>query len=185
MNHKPIHTRTGSAAKTPGFILVDSSCRPVFMNSEAADILKFSDKGKASRSGEKGFVDEIRSLFAELTKDSTAPCSAKIQSGKRKYQCSVFSLNAPSSNGNGPVAAILLERNSKPLDFELTAGFSFTPRERQVVQLLALGLTTKEIAGRLQISPNTVKTFLRLVMAKTEVTTRSGIVGKILQNLQD
>jgi DNA-binding CsgD family transcriptional regulator len=185
MNQKSKHTHIRSAAKTPGFILVDANCTPIFMNPEAAAILKFSDKGKASRSGAKAFADEIRTLLAELTKDSTGWPSAKIQSGKRKYQCSVFSLNGSSSRGDGPIAAILLERNSKPLDFELTSGFSFTPRERQVVQLLALGLTTKEIAGRLEISPNTVKTFLRLVMAKTEVTTRSGIVGKILQNLHN
>jgi DNA-binding CsgD family transcriptional regulator len=41
-------------------------------------------------------------------------------------------------------------------------------------------LTSKEIATRLEISPNTVKAFVRLVMVKMGVTTRSGIVGKLL-----
>jgi hypothetical protein len=42
------------------------------------------------------------------------------------------------------------------------------------------GLTTKEIAARIRISPNTVKSFLRSIMLKMGVTTRSGIVGKAI-----
>ena len=50
-----------------------------------------------------------------------------------------------------------------------------------MVELLIQGMTTKEIAGSLNLSPNTVKSFLRLVMTKMGVTTRSGIVGKVLR----
>jgi DNA-binding CsgD family transcriptional regulator len=58
--------------------------------------------------------------------------------------------------------------------------FGLTPRERETIQLLMEGLTSKEIAERMKISPSTVKAFLRLVMVKMSVSTRSGIVGKIL-----
>jgi DNA-binding CsgD family transcriptional regulator len=47
------------------------------------------------------------------------------------------------------------------------------------VEYLIQGLTSKEIAVRMNISPNTVKAFLRLVMVKMKVSTRSGIAGKI------
>ena len=40
----------------------------------------------------------------------------------------------------------------------------------------------KEIAIRMNISPNTVKAFLRLVMVKMGVSTRSGIVGRVVGN---
>ena len=40
------------------------------------------------------------------------------------------------------------------------------------------GLTSKQIAERMSISTNTVKAFLRLIMIKMDVSTRSGIVGK-------
>ena len=43
-----------------------------------------------------------------------------------------------------------------------------------------LGLSSKEIASRMSISPNTVKAFLRVIMVKMGVTSRSGVVGKIL-----
>jgi DNA-binding CsgD family transcriptional regulator len=42
-----------------------------------------------------------------------------------------------------------------------------------------MGLTSKEVATRMNISPNTVTAFLRLIMVKMGVTTRSGIVGKL------
>jgi DNA-binding CsgD family transcriptional regulator len=58
--------------------------------------------------------------------------------------------------------------------------FGLTSREQQTVKFLLEGLTSKEIAERMQISPNTVKAFIRLVMVKMNVSTRSGIIGKIV-----
>jgi len=51
-------------------------------------------------------------------------------------------------------------------------------REQEVAQLLSQGLTSKQIGLRMQISPNTAKAFLRLIMVKMGVSTRSGIVGE-------
>jgi DNA-binding CsgD family transcriptional regulator len=62
---------------------------------------------------------------------------------------------------------------------EIGARFRLTSREQETVELLFEGLTSKEIADRMKISPNTVKAFLRLVMVKMGVSTRSGIIGKI------
>jgi DNA-binding CsgD family transcriptional regulator len=63
---------------------------------------------------------------------------------------------------------------------QLSEEFDLTVREQETVQLLLQGLTSKEIAARMNISPNTVKAFLRLVMVKMGVSTRSGIVGRIV-----
>ena len=40
------------------------------------------------------------------------------------------------------------------------------------------GFTNKEVGQRMNISPNTVKAFLKLIMMKMGVSTRSGIIGK-------
>ena len=64
---------------------------------------------------------------------------------------------------------------------DLAARFKLTDREQEAVEHLANGLTSKEIAQRMRISPNTVKTFLRFVMIKMGVTTRSGVIGKIIE----
>ena len=78
--------------------------------------------------------------------------------------------------------ALLLERNRTSLHvLEMARAFHLTQREREAVEYLAQGLTSKEIAERMRISANTVKAFLRLVMIKTGTSTRSGIVGKFIR----
>lgn len=50
---------------------------------------------------------------------------------------------------------------------------SLTDREREVLVLLARGMTNKEIARDLTITPNTVKRHLKSLFSKLEVNTRS------------
>ena len=52
-----------------------------------------------------------------------------------------------------------------------------SPRERQILELLAEGLRVKEIAERLQLSPATVHTHVRNAIAKLEVDTRTEAVA--------
>jgi DNA-binding CsgD family transcriptional regulator len=66
---------------------------------------------------------------------------------------------------------------------EVYERFRLTQRERAVVELLIQGLTNKEIAGRINISPNTVRAFVRMVMIKFGVSTRAGIVGIMLRGV--
>jgi len=72
-----------------------------------------------------------------------------------------------------PSAALFLKRRT-------WAEFGLTHRERQTVELLVQGFTTKEIAQSMNISSNTAKTYLRQIMTKMKVSTRTGIIGKIL-----
>ncbi|MGO9649101.1 MAG: helix-turn-helix transcriptional regulator [Terriglobales bacterium] len=82
---------------------------------------------------------------------------------------------------NYPAFVLLLERATSGATqlAETCARFNLTPREQETVKFLFEGLNSKEIANRMEISANTVKAFLRLVMVKMGVSTRSGIVGKI------
>lgn len=56
---------------------------------------------------------------------------------------------------------------------------ALTEREREVLELLAQGLTNKEIAGKLVITTNTVKRHLKAVFEKLNVHTRSAAAAKI------
>jgi DNA-binding NarL/FixJ family response regulator len=57
---------------------------------------------------------------------------------------------------------------------------SLTEREREVLVLLARGLTNKEIARDLIITPNTVKRHLKSLFAKLDVSTRSAASAKAI-----
>lgn len=59
--------------------------------------------------------------------------------------------------------------------------YGLTEREREVLNLMVEGLTRKEIAVRLYISPSTVLTHSRNLYAKLLVHTRGGAVAKALK----
>jgi len=47
-----------------------------------------------------------------------------------------------------------------------------SPRQEQVLRLLSQGLTDKEIAQQLDISPRTVQTHMKNFLAKNQIRTR-------------
>ena len=51
-----------------------------------------------------------------------------------------------------------------------------TPREREVLRLLALGYTNREVADELYISVRTVETHRASILAKLRVRTRAELV---------
>ena len=77
---------------------------------------------------------------------------------------------------SGAMAAQILEefgrlaRRRPPLAQEDTP--VLTPREKEVLRLVAAGAMDKEIAAELSISLNTVKTHMRNILAKLQATSR-------------
>jgi DNA-binding NarL/FixJ family response regulator len=55
-----------------------------------------------------------------------------------------------------------------------------TDREREVLELLARGMTNKEIAEALVITTNTVKRHLKAIFEKLEIHTRAGAAAKAI-----
>ncbi len=55
---------------------------------------------------------------------------------------------------------------------------NISPREYEVLQLIAQGLSNQEIANRLFLSPNTVKTHASNVFAKLDVQRRTQAIQK-------
>ena len=57
--------------------------------------------------------------------------------------------------------------------------YALTERERVVTQLVAQGLSTDAIAGRLHLSPWTVQDHLKAIFEKVEVSTRGELVARL------
>jgi NarL family two-component system response regulator LiaR len=75
-------------------------------------------------------------------------------------------------------AQILLQASQKPAQL----GDNLTNRERQVLALMAEGLTNKEIAQQLSISYGTVRVYVSHVLAKLEVGNRTEAARLALEN---
>jgi DNA-binding CsgD family transcriptional regulator len=166
----------------PGFLLINDKCHPLATNEHAVQILTFPNRSDKIKHLPLFLCDRIRmGLVNQQSKN--LEFVREYQSGRRRYVCRAFRLDSDSDSH--PVA-IVLDRTSSSITTasELVAQFDLTPREQETVQLLLQGLTSKEIGSRMHISPNTVKAFLRLVMVKMGVSTRSGIVGRVVRSVE-
>jgi DNA-binding CsgD family transcriptional regulator len=166
-----------------GIVLMDSSLKPVAYNHEAITILKYAAgpgiQGEQTFRIPEGLLELIR---RHKSGDSLA-FFTHFRAGRREYVCQGQSLESCSECLPQPTVVLLLQRNSSAHEtvHKLAAQFNLTEREGEALQGLAIGLTSKEVAERMHISPNTVKAFLRLIMVKMGVTTRSAVVAKILE----
>ena len=86
----------------------------------------------------------------------------------RRYRLSPVDSNEPAAPARSARAAL---------------GQLLTPREMQIVALVAEGQVNKQIAGELGISEWTVSTHLRRIFAKLDVDTRAAMVTKCFEAL--
>jgi len=167
-----------ASANAPGLVLTTLGLEPIYTNSEALQILGYP-ASSANGAGEiQGGIRRV--LRADRFTASAAPIT--FLSGRREYLCRAFLLDPRIDEPQSCMGALLLERRRRdPIGLsEMSRRYRLSPRESETVRHLIRGLTTKEVAQRMRVSPNTVKQFVRIAMNKLGVTTRSGIVGKML-----
>lgn len=103
-----------------------------------------------------------------------------FQSHKRRY--TVRGLAMSPKEAKEKQYLFLLERISSDnvhLQKSLRQ-WKLSPREQEIVHLLVDDLCNKEIAIKLNLSLNTVKAYMKLLMLKIGVTSRTGVVGRLL-----
>ena len=167
------------AVSLPGLVLLDSSMMPIAWNAEAVQILTYPEK-PANAKRTVSLLLETLSDRLKLDAGTPGRPTREFVSGRRQYTCTRYSLDMTGQSSNR-TTAVLLERASSPevMLHQITTRFNLTIREREAVGYLLQGLTSKEIAQKMNISPNTVKAFLRLVMTKMAVSTRAGLIGRV------
>ena len=168
---------TDSETDAPGFIVVDRTGEPLYLNAAAQEILSYENSPPET---------DLRRLIRQRVQSGFNPHNGDgeklfLWSGRRYYICSVFPLEPFSRRTQNKLTGIVLTRSSRVAENirRTCEQYKLTPREREAVLLLSQGLRSKEIARRMDISAHTVRAFLRLIMLKLGVSTRSGIVGKI------
>ncbi len=61
--------------------------------------------------------------------------------------------------------------------------YQLSNREREIIKLLINGESNKQIAYSLGLSPNTIKSYMKLIMTKLGASNRSGIITAILSEI--
>jgi DNA-binding CsgD family transcriptional regulator len=171
-----------------GFVVADASLRPLSANHEAIAILLYPEALEAPHSFTEAFEKKIRRslLRAQSLSSSRNTIYPGIQfkSGRREYLGRAFLLDDERDNKKSDAAAVLIVMERQVSGClavcQITQKCRLTHREEEVLTLLLQGLSSKEMAGRMRISLNTVKAFLRLVMIKMGASSRSEIAAAVL-----
>lgn len=165
-----------------GLFLMDSSLRPTWYNAEAIEILSYPDKLANLTHSDALLGAKIRSSLVSLQALGESPFVSEFRSGKRRYFCRAFFADSHLNDSWRPCVAVLLERGPAglaPLS-QVSRQFNLTQREREALRYLLQGLSSKAIANRMSISPNTVKAYMRAIMIKTGVSSRFAIISKMI-----
>ena len=182
-NGHPVRNTAGLPPRSPvGFLLLDSSLRPVSFNAEAIHVLSYPDKLATIKRPDVFLAGKIHSRLMKQPSSRESPFVTEFRSGRRRYLCRIILADGNTNGHPHPSMAVLLERAPSgliPVSL-VCEQFNLTRRERDVLENLLHGLSTKEIANRMSVSPNTVKAFLRLIMSKTGASSRAAIVAKII-----
>jgi len=120
------------------------------------------------------------------TRDTTEARFLEVfQSQRRRYAVRGVLLSPHSSSepksGSGHYLFVL--ERIVPDTMNLVSRFRqyhLSPREQEVVRLLLADLSNKEIAQALGLSLNTIKGYLKLLTRKLGVSSRTGILARML-----
>ncbi|MEV0173189.1 helix-turn-helix transcriptional regulator [Streptomyces sp. NPDC050803] len=174
--------RTGSPS--PGLILFNDSGDAVSINDEARHYLALLPKGPSFPS-----PLELKlpiwvigtALQARAIADGRDHGHARVRIRTTEGQwlnCHASALTGPGGR-SGPIALVI--EPAAPTDLAVLAAeaYGLTPRELQITQLVARGMTTTEIATALFISPHTVRDHLKTVFTKAGVSSRGELVARL------
>ena len=179
------NSNTTSLASTSaaGFLLLDAALKPLYVNAKAVEILFHSEKPTKGRDFDDQLASKIRTIVANGGPNGSISVCNEFVSRSRQYHCRFLRLPGDNSNSSKrSLWALLLERGPQAAAdiLNICHKYQLSQREGEAVRFLIEGLTNKEIAARMGISPDTVKVFLRLAMMKMGVSSRSGIVSKFI-----
>ncbi len=180
---------------SPGMLVLAPPMRLLHMNQHAWELLRRLSNGETGN----GHAHQAKGLLPESLHETCVEIFVHLQDrshakdwerfeikrviGSPQQPVLIRGFGVPDRSGRRhPRVILLLEaigRRKEGLNEETRQRFQFTEREQAVVQCLAKGWTNKEIASALQLALPTVKEHIRHIMAKTNTTTRTGILVRV------
>ncbi len=130
--------------------------------------------------------DNQEDMFAALSAGADGYCSKDIQ--RQQLILAIQTVHSGATWLDPQIARLVLKTATQPVHAGKSststkgAASTLSSRELEVVQLLVEGLSNNEMAGRLFISNETVKTHMRHIMEKLAVSDRTQAAVKVLRD---
>lgn len=174
----------GQPEDESGLVLLDPTLTPIAFDRGAATILSYPDRVNSIRSVAECIPSEIMTAIRSRKPGELSSFELHFRRGARQYFCRAFLVETTSRPPALLFVALHLERERSDSNAfrELGNTYNLTKREQEALGYLSLGFTSKEVAQQMDISPQTVKGFLRGIMAKMGVVSRGEILARLLQH---
>ena len=105
------------------------------------------------------------------------PVAARIHlAAATAFALAALAGDAPGGAPRDGLGYVVAAAGGRPRRIALTGIESLTPSERRVADMAATGLTTRQVADELFVTPKTVEFHLRHVYRKLEINSRDQLV---------
>lgn len=165
----------------PGVLVVDDDLNTV-TSTPAAD--RWLEQLDVTGLAEGGLPNAIHSVISKLRslEDAVVPADLMPRSRvpTRSGQWLVLHASRLSSGSSSGQIAVVIEQ-ARPAEMAplIMRAYGLSGRESQVAQLVARGLTSREIASELGITEHTIQEHLKAIFDKVGVHSRRQLVAKV------
>jgi len=184
---KPRYDRRAEEGPAPayldGVILLDSRLRILAFDEGAAIILQDSLHAENGTDWTRRVPQGIVDVLKQGHISSSRPRKVRLQLPSGGYVCRIHAARSCLTSVPGVLTVLHLARElsvDEAISL-ISSEYRLTGRERQAVRGVVSGLSSKEVAEQMRISPNTVKAFLRLAMGRMGVSSRTGLIAKLFE----
>jgi len=176
-----------------GIILFNSTGQLLFMNTEAQVFTRQLQPISTRENGTCLIPEKIHTVVRDLIGrlmhcDHPKDCeSIQVErlcfANDQRLLLRGFCIPDEPLARNSRFLVIMEKLNQQKLecpDANMQQRYHLTEREQMVIIYLMLGFTNKEIANRIHLSEYTVKEHLKRIMHKTQTTTRTGLLARMI-----
>jgi DNA-binding CsgD family transcriptional regulator len=163
----------------PGMLIVDDDLKILTMTANAERWLdELTDGCPGLPDAVRSVVGKVRQLHdSDVLEDRTPRARVRGASGR---WLAIYASSACDADSASEKTAVIIEE-AKPSEIAplIISAYGLSQREARVTSLVLHGLSTKEIAAEIHLSPYTVQDHLKMIFAKFGVRSRRELVARI------
>lgn len=167
------------APNGPGMLIVDDELNILTITPNAERWLEeLADGGPGLPDAVRSVTGYVRQLHDAFPPDNRMP-RARVRGTSGRW-LTIYASRARQT-GPGPANTVVIIQEARPSEIAplIVRAYGLSPREARVTSLILQGLSTKEIAAEVHLSPYTVQDHLKVIFAKAGVRSRRELVARI------